>query len=87
MTSRRRHPFSGWEVTLTGCITFAVFLAAILGGEVLAEFAPQTRFGHWLAASDANLFSYWILCGLAVSVAQMVLHVMGYPTARRREGT
>ena len=82
---RRSHPFAGWVVTLTGIVTFGVFLVAILAGEVLAEFAPGSRFGHWLGASDANLFSYWILCGLAVSIAQMVLHVLGYPTARRKD--
>src|ERR1700740_3360794 len=85
MKQPRRHPFSGWEVTRTGCLTFAVFLAAILGGEWLAEFAPDSRLGHWLAASDANLFSYWILCGLAISIAQMALHVLGYPTARKKD--
>lgn len=82
--ARVPHPFAGWEVTRTGIVTFAILLAAIVAGLVLGEFAPATAFGRWLA-SDTGLFAYWILCGFAISIVQMALHALGYPTAKKRD--
>lgn len=81
--ARAPHPFVGWEVTATGYATFGVVLAAIIGGVYLGEFAPDTALGRWLA-TDTGLFSYWFICAAVVSIAQMVLHVFGYPSARKR---
>jgi hypothetical protein len=81
--ARRSNPFSGWVVTRTGVATFAALLAAMIGGVVVGEYGNASRFARWLA-TDTGLFSYWFICGFVMSIAQMVLHVLGYPSARRK---
>ncbi len=81
--AREPHPLVGWEVTPTGYATFAAVLAAIIAGVCIGEFAPDTPLGRWLA-TDTGLFSFWFICAAVISVAQMVLHVLGYPSATKR---
>ncbi len=81
--AREPHPLVGWEVTPTGYATFAAVLAAIIAGVCIGEFEPDTPLGRWLA-TDTGLFSYWFICAAVISVAQMVLHVLGFPSATKR---
>lgn len=82
--ARVPHPFAGWVVTRTGVATFAALLAALIAGVVVNQFPGDSAFARWLA-SDTGLFAYWILCAFVVSIAQMALHALGYPTARKRD--
>ena len=79
---RERHTFSGWEMTRTGYATYAILLALMIAGLAAPVLFPDSTAARWI---NDKLLAYWIVCAFVMSAAQMVLHVLGYPSARKRE--
>jgi len=73
--------FADWEMTRTGYVTYAILLLAMIGGLAAPVLFPDSALAHGL---NRNLLVYWIACAFVMSLAQMVLHVMGYPSARKK---
>lgn len=78
---RERHPFFTWEMTPTGYATYAVLLLAMIAGLAGPVVFPESTLARWIYD---RLLAYWIVCAFVMSLSQMVLHVLGYPSARKR---
>ena len=80
--AKERHPFFTWEMTRTGYVTYAILLVAIIAGLAAPVVFPDSATARWL---NDKLLAYWIVCAFVMSFAQMVLHALGYPSARKRK--
>ena len=78
---KERHPFFTWEMTRTGYATYAVLLVAMIAGLAGPVFFPDSALARWI---NDKLLVYWIVCACVMSFAQMALHALGYPSARKR---
>ena len=74
--------FRDWEMTRTGYATYAALLALMIGGLAAPVVFPDNATARWIYD---KLLAYWIVCAFVMSAAQMVLHVLGYPSARKRK--
>jgi hypothetical protein len=79
---RDRHPFFTWEMTRTGYVTYAILLAAMIAGLAGPVVFPGSAAARWI---NDKLLAYWIVCAFVMSMTQMVLHVLGYPSARKKQ--
>ena len=57
-------------------------LLAMIAGLAAPVVFPDSAAARWL---NDKLLAYWIVCAFVMSAAQMVLHVLGYPSARKRD--
>ena len=78
---KERHPFFTWEMTRTGYATWAALLFAMIAGLAGPVLFPESTLARWI---NEKLLVYWIVCAFVMSITQMVLHVLGYPSARKR---
>lgn len=75
--------FRDWEMTRTGYATYAILLVLMIGGLAGPVLFPGSAAARWIYD---KLLVYWIVCAIVMSAAQMALHVLGYPSARKRKG-
>ena len=75
------HPFFTWEMTRTGYATYAILLMLMIAGLAAPLLFPGSGAARWIYD---KLLVYWIVCAFVMSAAQMVLHVLGFPSARKR---
>ncbi len=54
----------------------------MLAGLAAPLLAPGSALGQWI---NRYLLAYWIVCTFVVSLAQMALHALGLPSARRKK--
>ena len=80
--AKEPHPFFTWEMTRTGYATYAVLLALMIAGLAAPLAFPESALARWI---NDKLLVYWIVCAFVMSGAQMVLHVLGYPSARKKD--
>jgi hypothetical protein len=81
--AKERHPFFTWEMTRTGYVTYAALLLLMIGGLAAPVIFPGSAAARWI---NARILAYWIVCAFVMSITQMVLHVLGYPSARQKRG-
>ncbi len=79
---KERHPFFTWEMTRTGYATYAVLLVAMIAGIAGPVLFPGSVLARWI---NDKILVYWIVCAFVMSITQMVLHALGYPSARKRQ--
>ena len=78
---KERHPFLTWEMTRTGYATYAILLLLMIGGLAAPVLFPESELARWI---NDRILAYWIVCAFVMSITQMVLHVLGYPSARKK---
>ena len=72
------------------CVLLLFGLSAAHGGPEKVEtqitiLVPEKGQNETILKINDKLLAYWIVCAFVMSAAQMVLHVLGYPSARKRE--
>jgi len=78
---KERHPFFTWEMTRTGYATYAILLLLMIAGLAAPVLFPESALARWI---NDRILAYWIVCAFVMSLSQMILHVLGYPSARKK---
>jgi hypothetical protein len=78
---KERHPFFTWEMTRTGHATYAILAFLMIAGLAAPVLFPASALARWI---NDKLLAYWIVCAFVMSLSQMVLHVLGFPSARKK---